>query len=448
MAHCLLAVAVILCCQTVYAADPPPDLLSAPSVEALSVKWTPAPAEVHLGTVASFHVPPGFRFTDADGARTALGQAKIAVPQDLIGLLQPTSGEGYVLIEFAPIGYVKDTDKSLDAEAILKTAWNRIQSQNQALEQQGLPSVETVEWETKPVYNAAEHSLEWGLYKQIQGQKVPAHTIRLLACHGVLDVTALGTAKDGGVLRAVKTISQTVLFVDGQGYASYRNSDKVAGSGLGEIVLDEASISGSSRNLYAWGLAVGLVVCASGIAGIIVLKKSNRRQSSRSRASAAPMAISKPVATDSESTPAVATPKAQAAAAPAAKNGHSTKANHRNHHGHGGHRRKVFDYNRYFTDLMSTVSNHGNMMETSVVSPEDENGRLPHAAEPARSEQLQPLVVLNNNSDVIEQQKVLIEEQKRLIQEQTRLIEEKTRLITEKNQLLKIQTNLIETKLV
>jgi len=117
---------------------------------------------------------------------------------------------------------------------------------------------------------------------------------------------------------------------------------------------------------------------------------------------------------------------------------------------HGGHRKRAFDYNRYFSDLLSAVSSHSNQFEAAPVNTNGyalEAGRF-ISPPPSQVAPLAPAAVLSANSEVIAHQKALIEEHKRLIQEQTKLIEEKTQLIAEKNQLLKLQTEFIEQKLV
>jgi hypothetical protein len=120
--------------------------------------------------------------------------------------------------------------------------------------------------------------------------------------------------------------------------------------------------------------------------------------------------------------------------------------------GANGHRRRsrrkrVFDYNRYFTDLMSAVSN-SSLIETQASEASSESDRAavaPQASEPAAP---LPSNLHGMNSEMIANQRRLIEEQKRLIQEQTRLIEEKSTLIAEKNQLLKMQSEWIDSKLL
>lgn len=112
--------------------------------------------------------------------------------------------------------------------------------------------------------------------------------------------------------------------------------------------------------------------------------------------------------------------------------------------GHASRRRKIFDYNRYFADLMSTVSGHTGALEGAGALA------LPNAApQVVNSGAIQPSnAAFQANSELIASQTAFIEEQRRLIQEQTRVIEEKTRLIAEKNQLLKMQTEMIESKLL
>jgi len=115
--------------------------------------------------------------------------------------------------------------------------------------------------------------------------------------------------------------------------------------------------------------------------------------------------------------------------------------------GRHSHRRKIFDYNRYFADLMSTVSGHAGQLEgaglviaqppVTVQQTAAGNGGT-HPSNGA----------FRANSELIASQTAFIEEQRRLIQEQTRVIEEKTKLISEKNQLLKMQTEMLENKLL
>ena len=108
-------------------------------------------------------------------------------------------------------------------------------------------------------------------------------------------------------------------------------------------------------------------------------------------------------------------------------------------------RRKVFDYHKFYTDMVLQVS-HTSEAETSTSGwyPNDA-GRIVYVlSQDGGLSQAAP----GANLDLIANQKSLIEEQKRLIQEQTKLIEEKTKLIKEKNQLLDRQAELIESHIL
>jgi len=115
--------------------------------------------------------------------------------------------------------------------------------------------------------------------------------------------------------------------------------------------------------------------------------------------------------------------------------------------GRHSHRRKIFDYNRYFADLMSTVSGHAGQLESASVFLAQPAATAPHEGTNG-SHQPSNNVAFRANSELIASQTAFIEEQRRLIQEQTRVIEEKTKLISEKNQLLKMQTEMLENKLL
>jgi uncharacterized membrane-anchored protein len=419
-----------------------------------------------MGGVASLQIPRGFRFADARGAQTELGQMKSAVPQNLVGILEPLSGDGYVLLGFAPIGYVKEDEASrLDADVILKTAWSRIQRQNRDRVQQGLPAILAMDWEMKPAYNASEHTWEWALRSETQDEKVISHTVRLMGRRGVLDVTAVHSDKSLQASIPLKELAQDVAFRQGESYASYQSGDKLAAAGAVELLVsDSAAPESGPHNLYAWGIGLGAVICGLATGGVMVLKKTNRRKGPHGRTSAVSGAFSTFLGAEASSEQSGNAPqmrstfvadrsKRSVELPPVAlkTSGSSGKANnnHNNHHHHGAHRRKMFDYNRYFTDLMSAVSNHGNLTETTPVNGHSaETGRMEAFSESGDSVSARPLAAFHDNSEMISQQKNLIEEQKRLIEEQSRLIEEKSRLIAEKNQFLKMQTELIDTKLI
>ena len=193
------------------------------------------------------------------------------------------------------------------------------------------------------------------------------------------------------------------------------------------------------------GLLIGLGLCLLAVGGIVIARKSKRRRNStyHSRSVQAP-AVANSVSNGAGS--ASFRPKMQTSLAGLKRSTAiaGKAANGTNGH-HGPRRKKAFDYNRYFTDLMSTVSNSGFIEPVTINgdSLESDQVALPKAFEPATTS---PHNLYGANVDLISSQKSLIEDQNRLIREQGRLIEEKSKLIAEKNQLLKLQSEWIEAK--
>jgi hypothetical protein len=193
-----------------------------------------------------------------------------------------------------------------------------------------------------------------------------------------------------------------------------------------------------------------LALCAGGIIFFLVLVWA-RRQRKRTPAVASGLSMASTVATVTESPAPKVTrvemrkdrpiaalkPRNGVPATSLKLKGGSVKNTN------GAQRKRSFDYNRYFTDLMSSVysqtysvenSGHGRETEPAAAPAVNGNG---HAGTNGFS-----------GMDLIASQKSLIEEQRRLIQEQSKLIEEKTRLIAEKNHVLKIQSEFIENKVL
>lgn len=238
----------------------------------------------------------------------------------------------------------------------------------------------------------------------------------------------------------------------------------------------QASTAGSLESgtpFFAAGLLWGAVIVLGLAALVMGLAYSRYARARRSRASvqarrpvqpSTPIAAAKAVETPAQPSITASKPRALAPLPPAQVNLPSSasprpakpvspvgkgKTNGKALklvNGRHSQRRKMFDYNRYFADLMSTVSGHAGSLDipSPVANP------LPAATtHSAGNGGFQPSNgAFRGNSELIASQTAFIEEQRRLIQEQTRVIEEKTKLIAEKNQLLKMQTEMLENKLL
>jgi len=459
LASWLLSAAAISLSQPSYA-EPSQEML----VPNLPIEWVTGPAQVRLGTLGSLQVPDGYKFTDSKGAKDELAQLKVVVPQGLLAILESTPGGSCVTLQFSNVGYVADNAKDpLDTAAMLKSASERLQKQNTDRSSLGLPPLSAIDWDLKPVSDPSKHSLEWAFRADAHSDRFILHTVRLFARHGVLDLATFRSAKSSSQADSLKDIAKAISFQAGEGYADFAAGDKIAAIGLTDLVLNSSSSNpktaiGSvftmANQMNLWLAGVGIFVLAAG--GILLVKRSrglkpvNASDSSLapSRAVAAPIAA-KPLALNhapASSKPRTMSQLALNKAAGLSKPVNGNNNNHDNNHNHGSRRKKVFDYNRYFTDLMSAVSSQANQADVYQTNGQSlENGRLPSTPE---SLDAAAAPANNQSTEMITQQKALIEEQKHLIQEQSKLIEEKSRLIAEKNQLLKMQADFMDGKLL
>jgi hypothetical protein len=284
----------------------------------------------------------------------------------------------------------------------------------------------------------------------------------------VLDAIVVRSYQGFTDLAPLKQLVKGVSFKEGERYADFQKGDKLCSMSMSELITFSSetepvaqAAGNAGLNLLTDFKAVWIGLALLGIAGMgirVLAKKLRRLRSLRQAArpvffEAAP---AQTVTGTASATPAPAVhgsasafrPKAQPSEAPAqAKTAVSPSSV--NHRRQASQRRKMFDYNRYFADLMSTVSHY------AASEPHHTNGAsldvtkvAPPAAPASNGNSHAPAAVFHANSDLIANQTTFIEEQRRLMQEQTRLIEEKSKLIAEKNQLLKLQSELIENKLL
>ncbi|HUA39281.1 MAG TPA: DUF2167 domain-containing protein [Candidatus Sulfopaludibacter sp.] len=468
-------------------------LLSLSSPSQVQVNWTSGPADASLGTLADIKIPQGYRLTDATGAAVLLGRMNNPIPQGLVGIIAPESGQWWAVLTYKDIGYVKGVDKGgINAAAILKTISNRADRQNEDRTIHGLPLITSVDWALAPVFDAKTHAVEWAVRARTQSAEVVNHTVRLLGRQGILDATAVAPYQDKSTagLVPLKELVKNISFKQGQRYTDYQPGDKVSNIGLAGLIMgDEDSAASQAsdavapgKSAGAWGWYVLAGVIAGGgvmlVRGVVQQRRHQTRRAPVTRSlvagnamgngnghahvSAVTTVATSPVPspesnnsqadkveTDGVKTddvkPGVAKPEAVVA-----QNGLNGSANGSTHR-RGARRKKIFDYHRFYTDTVMKLSSSG---YTAEVTPRNghTNGRSDgHSSAPAM--EVQPAsygamnqAIVQSHLDLIANQKALIEEQKRLVQQQTKLIEEKNKFIQEQNELLERQSAMIESQ--
>lgn len=429
----------------------------------MPAEWVSGPATAKLGEIAEIKIPEHYRFTDASGARGMLERRGSRVPEGLLGIVVPEIGSWLLVLEYAETGYVQDKDQNqLDTAAILAKLRAKLEKENGERARRDLAPFTSVDWEMAPAYDPALRGLEWALKVESRGETNISQSLRLLAHNGVLTAVAVRSANQVGQL-PLKQLAQGITFQPQQAYADYKPGDKLAAFGLAGVLTadwDEEKPAGSGGmksvlvTLAIGAACVGLVIALCLVVANKLRQRKTNLQPTQARPQAQAAGNAAPAPTAEK--PTVVPAPARAKPAPAAAVVRPKAASARRHVNGSHSRKRIFDYNRYFNDLMSNVSSY------TVMPPAEQPGvnGVPHepetmstspgapASTPVNGASRSPGQAIETSADLIAHQKTLIEDQRRLIQEQTKLIEEKTRLIAEKNQLLKMQSELMDNNLL
>jgi uncharacterized membrane-anchored protein len=401
------------------------------------VNWVIGPATTTLGDYAEIKVPDGYRFVGAEEARTLLRQMNNPAPKALAGIMAPIYGKWMIVFEFADVGYVMDNGKEkIDSEAILTKLREKLLRQNERTQGgQGGGSFAQVEWEMEPKYTPQSHTLEWAIRAESGAGKAVNHVLRIFGKDGLLDGIAVQPSNVPADTIPLKELMSGISFKAGHTYADFRRGDKVSKRGLSDLITADETPEKKAGSLV-WILALGgSVLALTGIGLVVVVVRKRTRDQKIVAKGHAPLEAS--VHTNGSSNGNGSSKPAFKRELPPLREDHVNGTVNGTVNGHQKmRRRKIFDYQKYYSDLLFQVSDR--TYEMDAPKP-DRNGSpiVRHAASEHMNQNS-----LAANQGLIESQKHLIEEQQRLIREQTKLIEEKTRLIQEKNQVLEKQSEL------
>ena len=421
------------------------------------VSWTSGPQKVSLAlgsqTIADVNIPQGYRLTGTRGARIILDSVNNPAPDDVIGVLAPNSGKWWALLEYSFRGFVKDANiAQINADNVLKEAQDRINAD------QAASSMTTLNWQSRPVYDASSHLWNWSLNAQTPSAKVLNQMAVLLGRHGVLQITAIQPYPLTDA-PSLKQLAANITFKDGERYADYQSGDKVAKIGLADFIAGGKQSEAADHGMVFW-IYCYLAACIVVGGTVVLLRKKHHHQPQPVRAKAPVAVAAKPAVID---VPAIQEPS------PAETNGHlnghsQSKApleeKRESRQFHRNRRKRVFDYPKFYTNVMNELSlrsyggsgtatngkaktnghtnGHANG-NTNGHSNGHANGHTNGNGANGISESIKAEIV-----ELISTQKSLIQEQKCLLEQQTRLIEEKRWLIEEQTAFLKGQSGLMD----
>jgi len=449
-------------------------LLPHDSANQAQVEWTSGPADASLGTLADIKIPKGYRFTGATGAGALLRKMNNPVPDGLVGILAPESGQWWVVLEYRDIGYVKDADKTkIDAAAILKTISDRAKHQNEERTIHGLPIIASVDWKLSPAFDAKTHSVEWAVLAKTQSTGVVNHTTRLLGRQGVLDATAVEpyqAAQAASDLVPLQELMKNMSFKQGQRYADYQKGDKISDIGLAGLIAGEDDspvaqkdgVGTSSKSAGVWGWYVLVGVLAGG--GVLLFRGVVLRRHKTHRVLSASPVVGNEISNGNGYAHAHAAATLLASATPPVpatpeidlepdevkpvvevklddvKPKMAINPNGSSKHRPSRRRRKVFDYHRFYVDTVMKLSSSSYTAEVPTPNGHTNGHSNGHSINRAIEGQSPSYADMNQaiaqaHMDLIANQKQLIEEQKHLMIQQAKLIDEKSKLLDRQTEL-------------
>ena len=414
----LLSVMAVSLVQTTWG-DPPSLNPIAPTSS--DPTWRVGPTRVDLGKNAVLDVPQGYRFTDQLGARTLLQRMKNPASANLIGLLAPDTGRWWIALEYSEVGYLKNLDQGLDPAKALEGVQQKVEKENEARVNAGAATVGAVKWAIAPRFDAKNHTLEWALEAQTPTDKVINHTIRLLGRKGVLDATAVQSENADYTPIPLNDLVAGMAFKAGEAYEDYRAGDAVATLSLTDLIVGNDQPS-NSKVVVGAGIWAGVVFLACAVAGVAMVLRRKYLQLK-----------------EADTIPVLS-----------GGNGSGPNGRTRVSRNGSGERRKMFNYQKFYSDMMLQVSGGSSIVGHQAAigvhrvngsdGTQSANGKSPLPALDTEGNQ----AIYRANMTLIASQTHLIEEQKKLLQEQSKLIEEKTKLIREKNEVLEKQAELFQ----
>ena len=265
------------------------------------IRWTQGPAVARLGTVASLHVPTGYRFTGPEGANLWMRLAENPSDGALVGVLIPPDADWYIAYSYVETGHVKDDEKDqLDeatAAAILQDLRKATEQSNAPRRQQGWPTLEVAGWQQAPFYDASTRCLTWAMRcRNSNGTESINYDSRVLGRQGIMIVKlVIEPQVVASTVPTYRMLLGGLSFDAGQTHAEFRAGDKTAQYGLVGLVTGGGAVVAVKwwKPLMKFG---GLAV--AGLLAVAAKLFAGRRGSGTSAPPAAPDAGPAPATDD------------------------------------------------------------------------------------------------------------------------------------------------------
>lgn len=204
-----------------------------------SIDWTTS-GSGSLGSMATFQVPDGYRFTGNSGTVKLMEAYGNLTNGSELGYISPLDMSWFAVFEFDGVGYVKDDEKdNLDADKILEQLKEGQLQANKRLAERGMQTLTVTGWQKPPFYNPQTHNLEWAirLRSGVGGETINYKT-KILGRRGVMDVVLVcSEAQLSTVVPEYQKLLTGFTYNKEDSYASFKSGDKIAQYGLTGLIV-------------------------------------------------------------------------------------------------------------------------------------------------------------------------------------------------------------------
>lgn len=235
----------------------------------MSINWVIGPDTASIGSIGQIAVPEGFSFTGQEGAQALMEAFENPLSGLEQGFLCPQTFAWWAVLEWDPVGYVKDDDKEdLDADEMLKALREGTKEGNKERRKRGWSTLEIAGWAQPPHYEESSHNLAWAtIIEGSNGYRNVNHNSRVLGRRGMMLVT-LVTDVDSldYYLPEFRRAMAGLSYLPGETYAEYREGDGLAEYGLTALVVGGGAAVAAKTGLFKWIWKL-LVIAAISAAG-------------------------------------------------------------------------------------------------------------------------------------------------------------------------------------
>jgi len=234
------------------------------------LKWQTGTIQLPGGK-AELKLPDGYRYLDAEGAKTVL-ETLWGNPggEGTLGMVfgpgqEPLTPDGWgAVITYSDDGHVDDEDAAkTDFDEVLKSMKESSEAHNAERAKAGFGKVHLHGWAEPPHYDDASRKLFWA--KDLEFEGSPEHTlnyfVRILGREGVLEINAVSTlaglknVKDG--MAALNTAAE---FTAGNRYADFnKDTDRMSKLGIAALVAGGAGVA-AKAGMFKW--LIGILIAA------------------------------------------------------------------------------------------------------------------------------------------------------------------------------------------